>query len=113
MLIIAYIFIPFFHPNIESRGVINATELVDVNNNGHIEALKKNGSRYAIRVQENGKYLLQLFHTNGSDGKFTLSKKQFDSMKEGTDYWFDIKVNNPSDLITGTVKHIYTYNPAP
>lgn len=119
VLIIIYSFLPYFHPN-ENRGVINAVELVNTSDTDRINALRNNRSIYAVKLQEGGKYFLKLFLLNGADTspyaevKIALSKKQFDTIAEENEYWFDIKFNGRyPEWTTGTLKDIYTSNPKP
>lgn len=87
-----------------------ALNIVNRNDIKTMETYEKYKTRYAIKVQEKDKYFLETYGGKYS-GKYTIDKDKFDSIQEGTYYWFYIKLSKPGDESSGNIKNVYAYNP--
>lgn len=84
--------------------------IVNQNDIKTIETYKKFKTFYAIKIQDKDKYFLET-HEDTYSGKYTIDKNKFDSIHEGSYYWFYIKFSKPGDESSGSIENVYTNNP--
>jgi hypothetical protein len=87
-----------------------AYNIVNENDIKTIEIYNKSKTFYAIKKQENNKCFLEL--CEGKDSvKYSIDKEKFESIREGTYYWFYIKFAKPGEVASGSIENVYTSSP--